>query len=79
MAKSVITPALGADLTQSLHFLMGLKLKAGLAEMETNNEVSGKVDVTKLSTLERDLLKDALGVVKHFKTLLRSRFKLDAL
>ena len=79
VAKSVITPALGADLTQSLHFLMGLKLKAGLAEMETNNEVSGKVDVTKLSTLERDLLKDALGVVKHFKTLLRSRFKLDAL
>lgn len=79
VAKSVITPALGADLTQSLHFLMGLKLKAGLADIETENEISGSVDVTKLSTLERDLLKDALGVVKHFKTLLRSRFKLDAL
>ncbi len=79
VAKAVITPALGADLTQSLHFLMGLKLKAGLAEMETQHEVSGAVDVTKLSTLERDLLKDALGVVKHFKVLMRSRFKLDAL
>ena len=79
VTKAVITPALGADLTQSLHFLMGLKLKAGLADMETQHEVSGAVDVTKLSTLERDLLKDALGVVKHFKTLLRSRFKLDAL
>ena len=79
VAKAVITSALGADLTQSLHFLMGLKLKAGLAELETQREVSGSVDVSKLSTLERDLLKDALGVVKHFKTLLRSRFKLDAL
>jgi len=58
---------------------MGLKLKAGLAELETQREVSGAVDVSKLSTLERDLLKDALGVVKHFKVLMRSRFKLDAL
>jgi CBS domain-containing protein len=77
--KSVITSALGEDLKQSLHFLMGLKLKAGLTELETQRPVSGLVDVGKLSTLERDLLKDALGVVKHFKTLLRSRFKLDAL
>jgi CBS domain-containing protein len=79
VAKHVITEALGADLTQSLHFLMGLKLKAGVTEMETQHAVSGLVNVAKLSTLERDLLKDALGVVKHFKALLRSRFKLDAL
>lgn len=79
VAKSVITPALAADLTQTLHFLMGLKLKAGLTEMDTQQAVSGLVDVAKLSTLDRDLLKDALGVVKHFRGLLRSRFKLDAL
>jgi CBS domain-containing protein len=47
--------------------------------LETQREVSGLVNVAKLSTLERDLLKDALGVVKHFRGLLRSRFKLDAL
>ena len=79
VVKNVITPALGADLTQTLHFLMGLKLKAGVTEMETQRDVSGLVNVAKLSTLERDLLKDALGVVKHFKGLLRSRFKLDNL
>ena len=79
VSKNVITPALGADLTQSLHFLMGMKLKAGLTELETQRPVSGLVNVGKLSTLDRDLLKDALGVVKHFKTLLRNRFKLDVL
>ena len=77
--REVITPQQGNDLTQSLHFLMGLKLKVALAEMETDKPVSGRVDVSKLTTLERDLLKDALGVVKHFKTMLRSRFRLDAL
>jgi CBS domain-containing protein len=79
VAKAVITPALGADLTQSLHFLMGLKLKAGLADMQTNRPISGVIDVSQLTSLERDLLKDALGVVKRFKALMRSRFRLDTL
>jgi CBS domain-containing protein len=50
-----------------------------LTELETQRPVSGLVNVAKLSTLDRDLLKDALGVVKHFKNSLRSRFKLDSL
>ncbi len=79
VARGLLSPALGADLTQSLQFLMGLKLKAGLMEMETQRSISGVVDVSKLSSLERDLLKDALGVVKQFKALMRYRFKLDAL
>ena len=58
---------------------MGLKLKAGLAELDKGQPVSGAVDVPGLSTLDRDLLKDALGVVKRFKQQLRHRFKLGAL
>jgi CBS domain-containing protein len=33
----------------------------------------------KLSSLDRDLLKDTLGVVKLFKLLLHQRFHLEAL
>jgi CBS domain-containing protein len=69
---------MGTDLTDSLHFFMGLKLKAGLAELDTGKSVTGNIDVARLSTLDRDLLKDALGVVKRFKTLLRHRFHLEA-
>ena len=79
MGRSVLSSGLGHDLIQSLHFFMGLKLKAALSEMDVQRPVSGTVDVGKLTSLERDLLKDALGVVKHFKSLLRSRFKMDAL
>ncbi len=70
---------MGAELSESLQFLMGLRLKAGLAELETGRAVSGGVELAKLSSLDRDLLKDALGVVKRFKAVLRYRFKLDAL
>jgi CBS domain-containing protein len=50
-----------------------------LMDLETQRPVSGVVDVAKLSSLERDLLKDALGAVKQFKALMRYRFKLDTL
>ena len=79
VSRQVLSATLGHDLVQSLHFFMGLKLKAALGEMDVQRPVSGTVDVGKLTSLERDLLKDALGVVKHFKSLLRGRFKLDSL
>ena len=77
VAMGKLEADLGADLTQSLYFLMGLKLKAGLAELDTHQSVTGAIDAAKLSTLNRDLLKDALGVVKRFKALLRHRFHLE--
>ena len=67
-----------SDLADSLHLLMGLKLKGGLAELETVGTVSGGVRSDRLSSLERDLLKDALAVVKRFKAIVRNQFHLDA-
>ena len=72
-----LTAAMGADLTESLHFFMGLKLKVGLAEIAMNRPVSGGIRMSTLSSLDRDLLKDTLGVVKRFKVLMRQRFHLE--
>jgi CBS domain-containing protein len=78
VSKGALVAEMGADLTDSLYFFMGLKLKAGLAELDTDRPVTGAIDVDRLSSLDRDLLKDTLGVVKRFKALLRSRFHLEA-
>lgn len=74
-----LSPGEGEDLAEALHVFMALKLKAGLAEQEQARPVSGTVVVQQLSSLDRDLLKDALGVVKRFQQLLRTRFHLGAL
>ncbi len=79
VAQGALGAEMGSELSESLQFLMGLRLKAGLAELETGRAVSGGVELAKLSSLERDLLKDALGAVKRFKAVLRYRYKLDAL
>lgn len=65
------------ELTEGLHFLMSLKLKAGLFELDTGKEISGDTSMNQLSSLERDLLKDALHVVKNFKASMRQHFHLD--
>ena len=68
---------LAGELVESLHLLMELRLKGGLSELETGKEVSGEIDTSRLSTLERDLLKDSLSVVKRFKLFLRQHFRLE--
>jgi len=68
---------MAGELRESLHFLMMLRLKAGLAEIDAHQPVSCDVHLSRLSSLERDLLKDALGAVKRFKTLLRQRLRTE--
>lgn len=79
VADGTLDAALGQELVQSLHFLMGLRLQAGLMEIDLGRPVTGNADPRHLSSLERDLLKDALAVVKRFKALLHQRLRLDLL
>ena len=78
VAEGQLDATLGQELTQGLHFLMGLRLQAGLADLALQRMPSGSIDPAQLSTLERDLLKDTLAIVKRFKALLHQRLRLDA-
>lgn len=79
VAAGALSTETATELTDSLQVFMGLKLKAGLAEIDLKRPVTGAVEFEKLSALDRDLLKDSLSVVKRFKVQLRHRFRLDAL
>ncbi|WP_367067539.1 DUF294 nucleotidyltransferase-like domain-containing protein [Oryzisolibacter sp. LB2S] len=73
-----LDPELGQELLQGLHFLMELRLQAGLDELEMQRSVTGNVDPARLTSLQRDLLKDTLSVVKRFKAFLHQRLRMDA-
>lgn len=79
VAAGKLHAKLATDLIESLHFFMGIKLRHGLRQLDTGQLASDQIDVDQLSSLDRDLLKDTLGVVKQFRTLLTQRFRLDAL
>ncbi len=67
------------DLKETLAFLMELRLKQGLRLQALGQRANNLVELNRLSTLERDLLRDGLQVVKQFRTLLHHHFRLDAL
>jgi CBS domain-containing protein len=60
------------ELAQALHYLMTLRLDAQIAESHSTSLVKPG----ELSTMERDLLRDALQVVKRLREMLRRHFNL---
>jgi CBS domain-containing protein len=80
-ALGILPPELAADLVEALQFLMGLQLQAGLdaAEARAGDGNGRAIHLGSLTNLQRDLLKDALAIVKRFKAMLRQRYRLDML
>ena len=74
-----LDPALARDLTDALQYLMGLRLKNNLRLRQTGEAAHHLVRLSELGTLERDLLKDSLAIVKRFKQHLHTHFRLDTL
>ena len=76
-SRSIIEKSQADDLAESLAFLMRLRLDAGLEMLRKGNPLSNEIDTASLSTLDKDLLQDALQVVKRFKRLINQRYGLD--
>ena len=60
------------ELTEALHYLMTLRLDAQIAEAASTSLVRPG----ELSTMERDLLRDAFHIVKRLREMLRRHFNL---
>ena len=76
-SEGMLEKMLADDLVESLTFLMRLRLEAGLELFCANKTVTNEVDTASLSTLDKDLLKDALLVIKRFKHMINRRYHLD--
>lgn len=70
----IINDKRAETLAETLDFFMGQRLAVALS---TEDKLARQVDPTTLSSLERDLLKECLNVVKGFKNELISRYQLD--
>ncbi len=68
-----LAPDFARELTEALRYLMTLRLDAELARADSANLVKP----AELTTMERDLLRDALQIVKRFRELIRRHFNLN--
>jgi CBS domain-containing protein len=70
---------LARDVVDALHLLMGVRLSHQLKQRAAGLPAGNEVRPSELSTLEREPLHDALGIVKRFRLFLRVHFKLESL
>ena len=74
----IVAPALVRDLIETLHMLMALKLRNNLRQISLGQPISNLVELSSLGTLDQDMLKDSLNIIKIFKQHLRLRYHLEA-
>lgn len=68
------------DMKSALSFFMGLRMRSQLRALRTGRrEEEAIIHINELSTRDRDLLREALKVVKRFKGALRHRYNLAML
>ena len=70
----VINQERATTLNEALEFFMGQRLAVALA---TDDKYAKQLDPLTLSSLERDVLKECLAVVKSFKNQLRQHYQLE--
>lgn len=71
-----IDPARVRDLTDALHFLMGVKLDNNLAQMQAGRAPDNLIRLDALGTLDREGLKEALTIVRIFRAWVTQNFRL---
>jgi CBS domain-containing protein len=77
VAAGVLGDEFGRDLAGALSYLMELRLRSQLRAMKSGaRETEAIVRISELSTVDRDLLRDALRVVKRFREVIRLRYHL---
>ncbi len=75
----VIDRELAGDLIESYTFLLSLRLKYNLEKIDKNSTPDNYIKPTKLTKLEKDLLKDSFKIVNQFKKFLTFHYKLNML
>jgi CBS domain-containing protein len=77
-AKGTLGGELSRDLVGALSYFMEIRLRSQLRAMKTGKrELEAIVRLSELTTRDRDLLRDALRVVKRFREVVRSRYHLS--
>jgi CBS domain-containing protein len=75
----LLEAAFGRDLTSALHVFMEFRLRSQLRALHTRTmQTESVVRLDEITTVERDILRDALRIVRQFWEIIRNRYNLGA-
>ncbi len=71
-----LSPGLGRDLPQALNVFQHMRLDAQFTALDEGRAAGNHIDPSRLRRLDRELMRDALHVVKDFRAHVRQSFHL---
>jgi CBS domain-containing protein len=74
IVREALSATLGADLRQSFAIMLRLRLGQQLEAVGKGEQPGNSVRLSEMRRLDRDLLRDALGVVREFQRFLSARY-----
>lgn len=75
--RGLLSEALGRDLPQAFSVFQRLRLDAQLDAIDARRAIDNRVHADRLRRLDRELLRDALRVVKDFRVHIKQTFHLE--
>jgi CBS domain-containing protein len=77
--QGVIEKEKAKELIEAFSLLLRLKLQGQMAELNSGKQIDNNINLTTLSKIQRDMLKDSFQIVNEFKKFITHHFKLNNL
>ncbi|MBF0161590.1 MAG: CBS domain-containing protein [Magnetococcales bacterium] len=77
--RGVLERSFGRDLIEAFDFVSGLRIRVRLQQLANDKPASDALLLSTLGGLERENLRDCLGLVDRFKQLINHHFRLQSL
>jgi len=74
--KEILNREMASELIEAFNFLLTIRLKSRLAKIDSQKQLDNYINPDRLSTLEKDLLRDSFKIVNRFKKFLSFHYKL---
>lgn len=76
-AKGILEKRKADELLEAFDLVNTLRLKSQLEAIHDSREINNEINITKLSKIERDLLKESFKIINEFKKFISYTFKID--
>ena len=76
---NVLKRDMASELIEAFGLLLRLKLEGQISEMNEGKSIDNKINISNLSKIQRDMLKDSFVIVNSFKKFITHHFRLNSL
>ena len=75
--QDIIPRDMASELIEAFELLVRLKTQAQLDKIDNNMPITNSINLTNLTKIQRDMLKDSFKIVNNFKKFISNHFRLD--